>query len=231
MPSRVPKTREQLIDSAIKMYKSAQQYRQKLASGEMSEDDIVEMAAIKADEWIAQREATRASADSKTDADVDQDYRAEREALYRREFQWNEANDENSLQQLLTLEVEMRRTERELGRASATSRDKEFLRGQLKDLVATHTGLQKMLGIDRTTRDVRKAAGDPMAAWRAVVDSGAAKMQALTEEFPQAIRQAATEAEMRPLVKHHLGFPYAIVDALLAQHRQVLGLPTEVERE
>ena len=206
----------------INMYRVMPNYRDKLVSGEMSEDELVEKAYQKADEVIAARENSGGDPGRLADDAADQEYRDAQEMRYREEYDWNSSNDEAQLQQLLDLEVQSRATNREFAKANLNVKDRTALLGELRNIAKDHAALQKALGIDRPARDNKRRSEDPMEALQRQIESGANRMRQLIEEGPEAWKTCNTEEELVALAKHHLGFPKVIINALLREYRRIL---------
>lgn len=198
------------------------QNQEKIAAGIMSEDDLIEAAFRAADNYIARRDAAGDGDDPFAEDDLE--YRTAQEERYRELYEWNGANDEAALQQLLDLEVQSRSVNRAFSQAHLNVRDRTSLLGELRNIAKDHAALQKALGIDRVTRDNRARDEDPMQALREQIKSGAAKMQALIDEAPEFAAQASSEEELKALMKHTSGLPYGWIDVWLAAHRRVLGV-------
>lgn len=216
----------------ITMLRVMKQNREKLVSGEISEEDLLERAFTMADDEIARREA-RPGEDPVTLDAADAAYAAAQEERYRREYGWEEsnANDDAALTNLIHFEVEIRRLKRNLDKAGIPLDEKVEALKELRLLAKAHTDLQKSLVIDRTTRDNQRRTADPMAVLKQQIEEGAALIQSYIESAPVAFAAVENEASLRMMLKHHLGLPYAIIDSLLAEHRRVLKLPMEIEKD
>jgi hypothetical protein len=217
----------------LSMLYNMTQNQEKLAAGDITLDDLIQQAYEKADLQIA-RNMAGPDEEPTTFAEADEQYRIEQTERYRREYEWGDetrANDEAGLAHLIDIEIELRKLRRDLSAPKIAWKEKTELLDALRQLTAAHAAQQKTLDMDRATRSQKHAAGDPLDEWQRIVKDGEAKMHALAQEAQAAWAEAKSEAELRPLAKHHLGYPYAVVDALLENHRRVLGLSTVVERE
>lgn len=226
------KTRDELIQSGIKMYRVMPQYRDKLASGLMSEDELWEMAARYADKQIEKRHEALAGEKVTRQSKVEEDlnFREERERAYRAEFDWNGANDEASLDGLISLEMQMRVVTRELEDPHTNADFLPGLRASLANLTKEHRTLQKDLGIDRTSRERAKASTNTVDDWDRIKKEAKQKLDDLAEEFEHEAAKVETEADLRDRLKFHFAIPFNCVDSVLSHHRRVLGLDTEVQR-
>lgn len=228
---KIRKTRDELIASGIKMYRNMVQYRIKYESGELDDDDIYQMACDWADKQIEQRESRLVEeAETRKQAVVgDDEYRSVQEEAYRSQYHWEGANDESSLQALLNLEVQIKRTTEELEKSSVPD-DKDKLRRSLVNTTKEHRQLQQALGIDRLSRAKSAAAKSNVDDWERIKQEAEAKLQALAAEFEEKATKVSSEAELRDRMKYHFAIPFYAVDAVLANHRRVLGLSTEVQK-
>lgn len=212
----------------IEEQRNMRQNQEKLAIGEIGEDDLIEMAYARAWTWL-KREADRTGANAVTDLDEeDAAYAAAQEARYRSDYDWDEsnANDDAGLTMLIEYEVQARRLKRDLQRSNIPWKERVELLGELRQMGNTHANLQKSLQIDKATRDSRQRSEDPMEALRREIDSGARKMTELIDEWAAVAPTAATEEELRALMKHHVGLPYAWINATLSAHKRILGITT-----
>lgn len=231
MPKQ-PKSRDELIESGLRMYRVMPQYRDKLAAGTLGEDELWEMAARWADKQIEARTAeligekkTRESMQAE-----DQTFKEEREKAYREQFDWNDSNDEASLEGLISLEMQIRVVTRELEDPHTNNDFLPGLRTQLANLTKEHRTLQKDLGIDRTTREKAKQEKNTVDDWDRIKREAKEKLEELAAEFGLWAIQVQTEAELRDRMKYHFAIPFADVDTVLSNHRRVLGLDTDVQK-
>ena len=231
MPKQL-KTREELIQSGIKMYSVMPQYRDRIASGDLSKDDLWAMGAQYADKQIEKR--TEALVGEKQTREKmlqsDLDFKEERDREYRQEFDWNTSNDEASLEALISLEMQMRVVTRELEDPHTNADLLPGLRKSLGDLTKEHRTLQKDLGIDRTTRERAKQDRNTVDDWDRIKKEAKEKLEELSAEFGLWAVQVETEAELRDRMKYHFAIPFADVDTVLSNHRRVLGLDTDVQK-
>lgn len=226
-----PKTREQWVQSGIRMYKNLPQYRHKIAIGEMTADDIRFMAEEWADKKI--REKIKDVDQKKLDAEAiksdDERYREKQRRAYRQAFDWNNANDEASLDQLLDLELQIRAIRRDMEKAS-DYKSKNSYRNALTKAIAEHRNLQKDLQIDRSSREKKRSATNVIDDWDRIKVDAAKKIEELNSEFAEMASEVKTEAELRDRIKFHGVIPFDMVDQILINHRRVLGLDTTIEK-
>ena len=207
----------------IEMYRAMRQWQDWLTSGEKDEDDLIEAAFAKADDFIAKRDAAPGE-DPTTDYQEDIEYRAAQEERYRSLYEWNEANDEAALQQLLDLEVQARATNREFARAHLPVKERVALLGELRNIAKDHSTLQQKLGIDRVTRDDRARKEDPMQALQEQIKLGAAKVRQLREEWAAMAPTILTIEELIARAQHHSGLPQEWIVDTLEAHKRLLGI-------
>jgi hypothetical protein len=226
------KTRDELIESGLRMYRVMPQYRDKLASGLMSEDELWEMAARYADKQIEKRHGMllgeKKSREEMLKSDLD--FKNDREEAYRNQYEWNDSNDEASLEALTSLEMQLRVVTRDLEDPATPSDALKELRNQLANLTKEHRTLQKDLGIDRPQRERKQADKNTVDDWDRIKKEAKEKLEQLTEEFGLWAVQVKTEAELRDRMKYHFAIPFHAVDVILTEHRRVLGLDTNVQK-
>ena len=218
----------------LKMLMKMKQNQEKLATGEIVEEDLLRRAFEMAREAFEKQFAEPDVADPENpDPNGDVEYRSAQEDRYRGEYEWDSmnANDEASLNHLLDLEVQQRVLNRELARPHISVKDRTDLLAEIRNVSKDHAVIQKALGMDRATRDTKARTGDPMQVLKEQVKAGAELMQKLMDEFWAVCPTIENEAQLRYMTKHHLGLPYGIVDPLLSTHRRVLGLPIEIQTE
>jgi hypothetical protein len=198
--------------------RSMKQTQEKLSIGELDEDDLIEQAYRQAWNYL-KREAAQAGGDVDTFEEEDAEYARVQEARYREEYDWDDsnANDDAALTNLISLEVESRRLKRDLQRPNIPWKEKTGLLDQLRQLALTHANIQKSLQIDKATRENRRRSDDPMDALKREIQSGAEKMRALIEEWSAVAPTASNMEELRALIKHHSGLPYAWIDVTIAE--------------
>lgn len=214
------------------MYKAGNQWQAKLASGEISEDELWEMAARWADRQIELREkrliGDKVTREEKQESDLE--WRESRLNAYRSQYEWNDANDEGSLDALVSLEMQMRVVSRELEDPKTDDNALKDLRASMANLSKEHRTLQKDLGIDRSTREKAKSAKNIVDDWDRIKQEAAEKLESLIVEFHEWAEQVETEADLRDRMKYHFAIPFAAVDDVLSNHRRVLGLDTDVQK-
>lgn len=196
----------------------------------VTEDDLQLMAYQYMEKQLAREaEAGRLRSDiNQRYAVQDEDFRQAQERKYRQDFEWNNSNDEAALSNLIDLEVQIKQINREIDEAGIL--DKNKLRQILNDTVKEHRMSLVALGIDRVSRERKKATGDPMDDWERIKQEALVKKDMQRAEFIDQAELAETEAQLRDIIKYGLLLSFKEVDPLLANHRRVLGLPTEVEK-
>lgn len=206
------------------------QWRDRVAAGEWGEDDLIEQAYKQAWNWLKSQAERAESGDVSTADEADAEFARTQEERYREEYDWDDsnANDDAGLMSLITLEVETRRLKRDLQRGGIQWKEKTELLSELRNIAKDHAALQKALGIDRPTRDSRRRNEDPMEALRSQIEAGATTMRALVDEWVTRCTEPSPERpetidELRAMMKHHLGFPLAVIDATLAAHVRILA--------
>jgi predicted ATP-dependent protease len=231
MPRKI-KTREELIESGLKMYRVMPQYRDKLASGLMGEDELWEMAARYADKQIEKRTEMLVGEKKTRESMLQSDlaFKEEREQAYREQFEWNDSNDEASLDGLISLEMQMRVVTRELEDPHTQADFLPGLRASLANLTKEHRTLQKDLGIDRTARERAKMSKNTVDDWDRIKTEAKEKLEQLSKDFAEWAVKVETEAELRDRMKYHFAIPFDNVDVILVNHRRVLGLDTTVQK-
>lgn len=225
MAEKVLKTRNDYIQSGIRMYKNMVQYR------DWSEDDLWVKASEYADKQM-EEQAKRLAGQKITREDKRQDdaeWRAGRIAAYESQYDWNDANDYASLEGLVSLEMQMRVVTRELEDPNTPEAHLKDLRGALASLTKEHRALQKDLAIDRSTREKERSQRNIVDDWDRIKTDAKAKLDALSEEFREEASKVETEAELRDRLKYHFAIPFAAVDDVLRNHRRVLGLDETIQ--
>lgn len=171
------------------------------------------------------KKITRSTAD-------DGKFREDQYRAYHDAFEWNKANDEATLQHLIDLEVQIRQINRELQEEPKNVQDKVKLRGGLANISREHRLLQEALGIDRPSRERKSSSGTPMDDWNRIKEQAGLKKRMQMQEFIEAVNAVKTEPELRDKLKYGVislgGFD--TIDAILVNHRRVLGLSTELEK-
>lgn len=236
MTTKIPKTRDELAlgvlnpktgkrkGGYVNMYRAMKQWQEWLVSGEKSEDDLIEAAFEKADEVIERRSGDTGEQGVIAAAAEDIEWRAEQEARYKAEFDWNDANDESALQFILDLEVQMRALNRELAKAKISIGDRVELTKEMRNFAKDHAGLQKSLGIDRVSRENRKRGEDPMAELKRQITQGAAYVQQLRDEWVEVAPDIKTEEELVARMQHHSGLSQEWITASLDAHKRLIGV-------
>jgi hypothetical protein len=213
------------------MYAIMRQNKEKLASGEMTNDDIWVMAYDLADRKIEERlNVLRGKHyDKEQLAKEIQQYREEQDLKYRELFDWNGANDETTVKNILDVECNIYEVKRALSDVSLAMEARDKLYDRHTKLVMAHKDLLTAAGIDRLSREKKQTTAQPIEDWFRVKRAGHDKMVELERAFPLEAANCETEADLRDLIKYSLGYDFAVIDAILSSHRRTLGLPTEVE--
>lgn len=224
--ARPLKTREEYIEGALRMYRVMVQNRDK------GEDELWEMAAKYADKQIDKRHEALLGEKKTRESMLQSDlaFKEEREAAYREQYDWNDSNDEASLEGLISLEMQLRVVTRELEDPHTGSDALPGLRKALGELTKEHRTLQKDLGIDRTTREKEKQSKNTVDDWDRIKKEAKEKLEELSEEFGLWAVQVNTEADLRDRLKYHFAIPFDAVDVILENHRRVLGLDINVQK-
>jgi hypothetical protein len=216
------------------MYKRLRQYQEKIASGEITDEDIWSMAYEKADKTIDERMLVLTGGQQAA-LDLSQEIRAYREAQeqrYRDLYEWNSANDEASLSNILDTESQIFEIDRKLLNVNISSVDRDRYMDRHAKLVKLHADMLLASGIDRVSREKKKEQTGPIEDWMSIRRRAHDHMEDLRESFGVAARSASSESKLRDAMKYHLGMPFSgIVDVILSEHRRVLGLPVEVEED
>ena len=232
MAQKQPKTRDELATGYFRMYSTQKQNTEKLAAGELSEEDLWIKAYDKADADILQR-ARDAEAKASEVAEARQsleDFRDEREGRYREAYEWNTANDERTLTNILDNEVYTLQISRLLESPILTQPEREKLLDRHSKLVKDHRELLSAAGIDRLSREKKETSSEPMEDWVRVKRQAYDKMEALRKGFSDAADECQTEFDLKNALKYHFGFEFrGIIDKILLTHRRTLGLPEELE--
>jgi hypothetical protein len=223
------------IEAIARSVRTMKQNKARLASGEWTEEDVWRASIQRAARELGIEEdaaaaATRREEAASRDAD-DVAYRSGQESLYRSQygFSGEDVATEASLQQLLDLQTTQRRLIADLKKSKMPFRERAELQKEMRQMIADHTALLKALGIDRASRNAPTAADAWLTEYHTLLADGADFMQKAIDSAPEEFATATTEGELRVLAKHHGGTPYGIIDPLLANHRRVLGLPSELE--
>lgn len=226
------KSRDDMAKAYFRMYKAMKQNREKLASGEIDNDDLWDMAYAKADEAIEIRSRKLANDHDEKVTKVEevQQFRAEREREYRDAYEWNTSNDKQSLSNIIDTEVLIFQVQRDLRNLSMTLVEREKMIERHSKLTSLHADLLIKAGIDRVARDKKRETNQPFDDWLTVKRLGEDKMRTLQSVFPKALSECRTESELRDSIKYHLGFPFdGIIDPLLIHHRRILGLDLKLD--
>jgi hypothetical protein len=225
MAEKVLKTRNDYIQSGLRMYKSLVQYR------DWSEDDLWVKASEYADQQM-EEQAKRLAGKKITREDKQDDdagWRENRIAAYKDQFDWNDANDLASLEGLVSLEMQIRVVTRELEDPNTTESLLKDLRVSLANLTKEHRTLQRDLGIDRNTRQKERSQRNIVDDWDRIKAEAKEKLETLIVEFAEEANKVETEAELRDRLKYHFAIPFSAVDDVLRNHRRVLGLDAGIQ--
>lgn len=231
MNQKEPKSRDELAKSYFSMLSRLKQNQGKLAAGDISKDDLWEQAFDLADRKIEERlnVLRGANYDKEQLAKEIQQYREDQELKYRNLYEWNDANDESTLKNLLDVESNIYEVKRSLANVSLSLEAKDKLYERHTKLVMAHKELLSAAGIDRLSREKKQQTAQPIEDWFRVKRTAHEKMLDLEAKFPLEAANVETEEDLRDLIKYHLGYNFVIVDAILSNHRKTLGLSPEVE--
>ena len=228
------KPREELAQASFKMYMGLKQFKEKLESGELSEEDVWGISYDRADRLIQQQ-----LADGRVDVKGNLDlldkvtiFREEQEKKYRNLFEWNTANDEATLNHILDTEANIYEIRLSLdGAVGKNPVERQKLMTQHAALSDKHKDFLAAAGIDRLSREKKKLTNEPFDDWIRIKRLGDEKMEGLKEGLLEAIRECENEFDLRNAIKYHLGYDFSVVDTVLLHHRRVLGLPMQLEAE
>lgn len=231
--TRLPKTRDQRAAAHYRVLANQHQNRDKLISGEIDEEWLWERSFDYADKTIK----AELDAAERGEVGIKQRYldleniRKEREQEYRTLYAWNTASDERTLSNILDNEMYTVVMVQQLQDPSLNMTEREKLLDRHSKLVKDHKDLLVAAGIDRLTREKKQATYEPLEDWNRVKLLSYQRMQKLQVDFPAAVADAASEGDLRDIIKYHLGYDFEnIIDPLLANHRRTLGLTMEIER-
>lgn len=229
-----PKTRDDRAKAYFRMYSNMVQNKTKLASGEISEEDLWIRAYDKADQKIKEELDQGYDAVEKV-RDAHQElvkFRNERENQYRTAYDWNTSSDERTLNNILDNEVYTREITQELERPALTQLEREKLLDRHSKLIKDHRDLLSSAGVDRLSREKKAQTFEPMEDWDRVKRQAFEKMEELRREFGLAADRCEDEFELMNIMKYHLGFEFdGIIGKILSTHRRTLGLPEELQSE
>lgn len=231
MPAqKEPKSRDELAKAYFNMYFAMRQHQEKLASGEITKDDLWAKAYDLADKKIEERlNLLRGKHyDKEQLAKETQIYREGQEYKYRELFEWNGANDETTLRNILDVESNIYEVKRTLADVSLTMESRDKLYDRHTKLVMAHKDLLSAAGIDRLSRDKKTQTAQPIEDWFRVKRAAHEKMMDILQRFPLEAENCETEQDLRDLIKYSLGYEFPVIDAILSNHRRTLGLSTEV---
>lgn len=234
MPPKEPKTRDQLARSWYNVVKNQVQNKKKLLDGTLAEDDLWAQAYNIADRKIEERiDNLRGKADTRADLMVEiQNFRENQEEKYRELYEWNDANDETTLKNILDNESNTFEVKRSLQDPTLPMdlRDKAYDRHT--KLTLAHRDLLNAAGIDRVSREKKVQSAQPMDEWNRVVEAAGKKMETLKADFPERAAKATSEEDLRDQIKYCFGYDFeGVVDHILVNHRRVLGLPLEISHD
>jgi hypothetical protein len=218
-PKRVPKTFEELVTLYAGRYRHLPQYK------DWTEEQILTKARSKA--LQVQEDAQIIEKGQKADAEVDQAsdeaFRQERMAQYEQVYgEWDDAGDQALLINLVELEVQFRAIRRDLTRATQLG-DKEKYWKALRENSEAQKNLQVTLGIDKKSRELTRATGNPMDNWQQIKDELGDWVDMLVEEFTQEAETVNTEQELKDLMKVKLSWPFAVIDSVVYNLKRVNG--------
>lgn len=235
MSARPPKTRDELAlgvlnpktgkrrGGYVNMYRAQKQWQEALTSGDKSEEDLIEAAFEYADKIIDKRSGETGEQSEIALAAEDLEWRGDQEARYRIQYEWNDANDEASLQMLLDLEMHLRSLNRALLDVR-NIKDRVELTKELRNFAKDHVDIQKKLGVDRVSRENRRRDEDPMTALREQIKLGADYVRKLREEWSSVADEVVSIDELVARAQHHSGLPQDWIQATLRAHARLLGV-------
>lgn len=223
-------TREELddlIDRQRRVVRGRRQNTAAIAAGNMTDsddplDDVTGEAVLAVLRKVEAPPTPKV--DPATEA-AEEAFRSQQEARYRAEYGWSEenANDEATLAQLISMELEIRKINTELRRTVLPFREKQGLWDALRQVSAAHAALQKQLGIDRTTRDERGRTDDPMTVLHQQILSGADYVRQLRSEAAEYATKATSIEELRAFYRHCGAPSYEWIDSLLLAYDRLAG--------
>lgn len=230
----VLKSLDEMARSSFNILKGQIQNQRKLADGDLTEDDLWGMAYKKAEENRLKllSEGVADEKGSQELLDKVAKFRKEQEKKYRAAYEWNTSNDEATLNHILDTEANIYEIRLLLEPSSGKNPvERQKLMAQHATLSDKHKDFVAAAGIDRISREKKKATNEPFEDWIRIKRLGDQKMMELKDEFIEAARASNDEFELRNAIKYHFGYEFPIVDAILLQHRRILGLPVVLDEE
>lgn len=228
-----PKTRDELARSRFNVIKNQHQNKVKLAAGDISADDLWVRAYELADKMIEARiENLKGKSESRVDLMAEiQEFRETQEQKYRELYDWNDANDETTLKNILDNESNTFEVKRSLQDPTLPMDLKDKMYDRHTKLTLAHRDLLNAAGIDRLSREKKVQSAQPMDDWERVKEAAERKMETLKVEFLERAEKATSEMDLRDQIKYCFGYDFeGIVDPMLINHRRVLGLPLELSK-
>ncbi len=231
---RPVQTLDELAQSAFNVLKGQIQNQRKLADGDITEEDLWAQAYKKAEERRLEQ-FQQGRIDEKGNLALLEKvskFRKEQEKKYRAAYEWNTSNDEATLNHILDTEANIYEIrlllEPDAGKGAA---DRQKLMDQHSKLSDKHKDFLIAAGIDRPSREKKKATNEPFEDWIRIKRLGDEKMEQLKEEFIDSARESKDEFALRNAIKYHFGYEFPVVDAILLHHRRILGLPMKLDEE
>lgn len=158
------------------------------------------------------------------DSDNDSAFREARMEAYQKEHGiWNDAGDRGLLFSLIELETQQRRIIRDLERTRMSSEKERYWKA-LKENASSQQSLQQTLGIDKKSREQAKIVANPMENWENIKQDVGDFFDGLINSFPENAAKARTEEELRDVMKHHLSWPFPVIDAVIEGVKRIHGL-------
>lgn len=220
-PHKLPeKTYDELVALYYGRYRKLKQYQQH------TDEALMFKARAKALEVQSNQELAKKQEKVDEQADIEDDavFRQERMDEYERVYgEWDDAGDQALLINLVELEVQFRAIRRDLTRAT-TLGDKEKYWKALRENSEAQKSLQITLGIDKKTRELTRATGNPMDNWAEIKEELGDWVDMLVAEFPPEADKVKTEQELKDLIKVKLSWPFAIIDSVVYNLKRVNGI-------
>ena len=231
---RPVQTLDELAQSSFNILKNQAQNRRKLEDGDITEEDLWAQAYKRAEERRVEQ-FQQGRIDEKGNLALLEKvakFRKDQEKKYRNAYEWNTSNDEATLNHILDTEANIYEIrlllEPDAGKGAA---ERQKLMDQHSKLSDKHKDFLTAAGIDRLSREKKKATNEPFEDWMRIKRLGDEKMEKLKEDFINSARQSKDEFGLRNALKYHFGYEFEIVDAILLQHRRILGLPMKLDEE
>lgn len=220
----MPKSRDELARSFYKIIKNQKQNKDKMLTGDITEKDLMDRAYELADNRRAKTlERLEDFANRPPDTTDVRLFRAAQEKKYRDIYEWNGANDEATLNHILNVESDIYELRLLIDNRDINIADRRSLMDQHSKLADAHKTLLAAAGIDRVARDKKRDTNQPFEDWVAIKREAKAKMDTLAEELPTSLAKCDTDRDLLNTMKHHLGYPFSVLEPILATHRRILN--------